>query len=320
MAWNRRSTSRGKTLRLTLLWGDFVVARQELRPGKSARFGDRGAWAVPPEARIPSEPIRSSGADWLLDATGADDGIARVGGVESPVSGDQPLRLAAVGDSVVLRYGPLAVAAQVARRARPLPGASLVDPLLVAASAYAAVVGLGGLGLVFFVTGRAPQATPPALQRPDELARAYYLDASQLEGGQLPPAAEPSGQAPELSERAVITPVAAALQREGPGLPTGGLSFHAVSGVVLARYSDLESCGELRSNLERPSPAPIRIELTVGPSGIVQRVRFLGTELGDDLVQCVGDQLRRFQFPPAAESTTTRLTLRLGAEGERRMR
>ena len=299
-------------LRATLLWGDFVAIRDELAPGQSVRLTSPGPWSALPDAGLPTEPLLGRRSGWELNAAGADDGACRIGGVERSVETGELLRLAAAGDTAVLRYGELFFCAHVERRAPALPVRGLVDPVLATAAAFAGVVGLGGLAFVFLVTARPAVAKPTALQRPDELARTYHVRVDERSEGEVQSrSGRELDEAPEPAP--ADTPVAAALYGSSSNARSDDLSPHAFGGVVLSHYAAIESCAQPAPNTTARPPQTVRVELTTAPSGVVQAVRFLGTELGDDVVQCVGDQLRRFQFPAVSAQTTTRLTIRFGS-------
>ncbi len=276
-------------------------------------MADSGRWATPAEAGLPIVPVLGRPSGWELDATGADGGVCRVGGAERTVDGGECLRLVAAGDTALLRYGELSLCAHVERRARALPPPGFLDPLLGAAAAFAVVAGLGGLAFVFAVTARSIVAKPSALQRPDELARAYYLEADWLSTHVVESDLRDNAERSWMDPGPATAPVAAALRGPSSNESSDELSPHAVGGTILSHFAAIESCAQPPSHSASPSTRTVRVELTVAPSGVVQAVRFLGTELGDDLVQCVGDQLRRFEFPATPAVTTTRLTIRLGS-------
>ena len=293
-------------LRATLLWDDVVVAAEQVAARRSPRTSG-GLWAVPDGS--PGERLvvgRSTG--WEVDATGVSGGVVRIGGQERHVEGGERIRLAAAGDTALLRYGQLALALSVEVAPPKVPRLPAVDPLLIAGVVFSAVAVLGLFALVYAVTGQPAPPKPSILLRPDELAHTYYVEESRLSAASFPSPPTDTGLSLAPDRAVATSPVEAALRREPPPARSRGLSPHAIDSVVLARFREIESC------MDRATPSGpnvVTVELTIGPNGSVRKIDFPHGELGDDLAQCVGDRIRRFEFPAAADSTTVRLSLRL---------
>jgi len=293
-------------LRATLLWDSVVVAAQQVAASRSLRKSG-AAWATP-DGSVGERVVVGRATGWDVDATGVSGGVAGIGGQQRNVVGGERFCLAAAGDTALLRYGRLALALSVEVAPPTVPGRLAVDPLLVGGVVFAAVAVLGLLILVFAVTGRPLAPKPTVLLRPDELARTYYVEQGLLTAASSPSPPSDTGPSLGTDRVAASSPVEAALRRDSPPASSHGLSSHRIDSVVLARYREIESCADRTT----PSgPNVVALELTIGPNGSVQKIDFSSGELGDDLGQCVGDRIRRFEFPTATDSTTVRLRLRL---------
>ena len=99
---------------------------------------------------------------------------------------------------------------------------------------------------------------------------------------------------------------------KGPGFDTGkssrggeGLNAKQLTQVVAKNRPQLRRCyeGAIRGMGDPPS-VRMDVDLTVGSSGVVKRVRTRGNNVGS-LAQCIEGSVRRWRFPSSGAETQT---------------
>ena len=309
-------------LRAATAWGGDVLGTQDLGLGEGIRFAEAPLLLPRPDGpRVGEGPLRADRRGWVLRCEGATDGRARLNGVEHGFDALEGLRLARPGDHAVLHYGPMALCFEVlslpARRPPPV-----LDGALLAAAVFALVAVVGGLGLVWAVTGRGSADPPVALLDPARIGRVFRgLEPSATASSAADVAASPP---PTLGE----PPVAEAAMGSSPHDP-GGTVRRALTVprdgsppavprdvllTLLAHRAETERCFAGDSGGAAADGGAITVRWVVAPNGRAESMEVTRSTLALPVVErCLKRKIAELIFDRREHPTTLVHTFRAEA-------
>lgn len=263
------------------MWDEAVLGTHDFQQGESVEFDEPRLRMPRPDGVSPSAiPFRAHARGWDLCTEGVLAGRAWVGGAPHGLGDLRGQRLERAGDRCLLWYGSTALYSEVVRLP-PRPPGMVVDSVLLAAALYSLVFVVGGLWLVWAVTGPRVQDPPNALLDPQRIARIYYApeQAGPTTAGLAPPTSEKTRL---ISRRTTLEPDRSPSPRDPDGAVLRALALEQpepmasdprdVVGTVLEHQAEADRCFAGQPVLDSIEGARVTLRWVVASTGRAESV------------------------------------------------